>query len=442
MINAGEYVFSSFIASINQQIDLASSANWTDDIKAVVAHEFLHCYQNCATVYGQMCIKHYGDVIASIATDQNNEIKLPLNPLNYLEIAQRWHMLRYAPEQDWESVNMILGCSIENIDGLLLKAIQDSSKSTLKQQVIEKAVVKVALNCKGFGKYILDGTALCDSMVAMIEEKIFPETSHYDLRFPYCLAKEIAKIMRPKINWDNDCLILLCDLCLDAFDPGLMFIQFFENIDVNIKKIDARDIYNYLKNIQMEVFSEANDQMVSMTWLDFRKKFLQDTLNSLDNLITNSFYQSAIDWVKDGLRAFFVIRDQLLGKAELSGTFFPYDWNWLVSMLSYGYPVYKVEPDTMDHPPDFFVLGNRQLSASVQWSYLDGLIRFLNFLGIKNREYLFCPFYASCRSTEKESCSNDPIRLYGLKNCQFQHYMSIFNLEKKQLIDPTGRPIK
>lgn len=441
MLNAGEYVFSSFIARINQQIDLASSANWTDDIKAVVAHEFLHCYQNCATVYGQMCIKHYGDVIASIATDQNNEIKLPLNPFNYLEIAQRWHQLRYAPEQDWESVNMIFGCSIENINGLLLKAIQDSSRSTLKRQVLKMAVVKVALNCKGFGKFILDGTALCESMVAMIEEKIFTGTTCYCSQYPYCLAKEIAKSMRPNINWDNDSLILLCDLCLDTFDPGITFLQFFEDIDVHMKKINARDIFNYFKNIEMEVFCDIDDKMNRMTWPNFRKKFLQDTLNSLENLITNSFYQPAIDWVKDGLKAFCVIRDQLLGQAEMSSVFFPYDWNWLVSVLSLGYPVYKVEPDTIT-PPEFFVLGNRQLSASIRWGYLDGLIRFLNFLGIEDRDGLFCPFYTSCRSTEKESCSDDPIRLYGLENCQFQHYMSIFNLEKKQLIDPIGSPIK
>lgn len=442
MLNVGEYVFSSFIVRINQKIDLESSANWSDETKAIVAHEFLHFYQNCATTYGQMCIKHYGDVIASIATTPTKEIQIPINPQDYLEIPQMWHQIRYCPEQDWESVNMVLDCSIKNVDESLLDAIRKSSFLTLRQQVPKKPVVKVALNCKGVKDYILDGTALCESMVAMIEEKIFPKKVSYRSQFPYCVAKVIAKHFRPKINWDNDSLILLCSLCLDYYDPGVMFLKFFEDVDSNKEEVDARFIINYFKNIHIEIFTEINDQINSMTRQNFRNMVLENTLNSLDNLVTNKFYQPAIDWFKNGLKIFYVIRNQLLWLEDMFSAYFPYDWNWLTLMLSAEYPIYKVEPDTIEKQPEFFILGNNYLSDSVQWRYLDGLIRFLNFLTIEDRKGIFCPFYTFCMSTERESCSSNPLKLYSSKNCEFQHFMSIFNLEDKQLIDSNGNMIR
>lgn len=440
MLNAGEYVFSSFIASINSKIDLSSFANWSDNDKAVITHEFLHFYQNCSTVYGYICIKHIADVVASIATQKDMNIRMPINPKDYLEIPQLLHNLRYCPEQDWDSVNMILGCSIKPIDGELKTAIQNSPKTILKQQVFEKAVLKVGCSCRGIQEYIFDGIALCESMVAMIEKKLFPKTPCYKSSFPYCVAKEVAEHLQPQISWDDDCLILLCDLCLDTFDPGVYFIKFLKNVDKQTKKIDARDVFNYFENMNISIFSESSDQMINMTRDEYREKVIEDAMSSLKNMITNSYYESAFTWISEGMRAFFVIRDQLLGMQEKLSRYFPYNWDWLVSMLSFSYPIFKTENvETM--LPEFFVLGNITATKDVQWQYWDGMNRFLRLISSKYWRKLFCPFFTFCNYVEIESCSLDPFRLYGSENCRFQHYMSIFNLENKKLYGQDENPI-
>jgi len=432
MLNAGEYVFSSFIASINSKIDLSSFSNWRDSDRAVITHEFLHFYQNCSTVYGQMCIKHIADVVATIATQKKIDVRMPIDPHDYLEIPQLMHDLRYFPEQDWDSVNMILDCSIKPVDGDLKIAIQNSPKAVFKKQVFEKAVLEVGCNCRGKQEYIFDGIALCESMVAMIEKKMFPKIPSNKSSFPYCIAKKVAEYLQPLINWDDDCLILLCDLCLDTFDPGVHFIRFLKNVDKQTKKIDARDVFNYFENIEIVIYSESNDQMIKISWDEYREKAIEDALRSLENMITHSYYESAFRWISEGMRAFFVIRDQLLKMQEEESKYFPYNWNWLVPMLSFGYPIFKTENmETM--LPDFFVLGNITDIKDVQWQYWDDMNRFLRLISSKYWRSLFCPFYTLCNNTEKDSCSSKPFKRYGSENCRFQHYMSIFNLDNKTL---------
>ncbi|MGD1820247.1 MAG: hypothetical protein ACPKOI_10285 [Pleomorphochaeta sp.] len=434
MKNIGEYYFSSFIAKINGDYDLNDFNKWTDSQKSTVFHEFFHFYQNCSTVYGQINISRICNIVATIHNYEKETFTIPYF-IKDLEISEGLFDKYYVPNQDWDDITFFLHSEIKN-DRKIEEDIRKSGLSNLKNEAIEYASVCAVIKNKENKEnkeFILDGLAICETMIAMIEENLFPKSTNYIEKYPYYLAKKISNEIRNKIKWTNEILIFICDLCLNFFNPGVIFLKFLNSLDENITEIKFSDITNFFDKLSYRTYSETQNKFIEYSYEEYVDTHRKKVISDLKNLITAKYYNSAIDWIENGINSVSVIRKELLSMILEHKKFYNYyDYDWFLNILNLGYPIFKLYDKNKDEN-EYFLFG-KKLKDDVQWAYWYGIESFLNLLGKKNINNIICPFYSNCKNSDKEECSLEPFDQYKNKDCEFQHFMSIFNLENKNIV--------
>lgn len=436
MLNIGEYTFSTFIAKINVDFDLNNFNNWEPIQKATVFHEFFHFYQNCSTVYGQICISQICNIVATIHNEKKDIINLPYSS-NDLLISQSLFDIYYKPTQNWKNINLILDQGIKS-SIKLNELINNSENQKLKNKKFEYAYLSVINKDKERTEYILDGIAICETMIAMIEEELFPRTTRYRSEYPYCLANEISNKIRLNIKWSNKILILICDLCLDFYNPGVIFINFFYTINENKTTITINEIFEYFSNIIPNIYIQSQDQFKSFNFYEYKSNTKNQAIQDLKNLITNHYYDSSYTWIKEGINSMYIIRNQRLYLQKEKNQLLDYNLDWFISILNLGYPIFKL-CNNNEEKDIFFKFGNTCKNEQIQWQYWFGVNSFLKLLEIDNFDSMICPFNSYCENSDNEVCSLNPFQFYKKGNCQFQHFMSVFNLENKKIIDSKNK---
>jgi len=435
MENIGEYSFSAFISTIYDNLDLNNFANWTDNQKATICHEFFHFYQNCSTVYGQVCISKICNIVATIHNEVEENFIIPYRNKD-LVISNGLFDLTYSPSQDWDNINIFLKSKIKRKENLE-EMINSSEFNNLKENKIEYASLCVVMKNRERKEFIFDGLAICETMIAMIEENLFPRITNYTEKYPYCLAKKISEEIRKKIKWSNEILIYICDLCLNYYNPGVTFIKFLNSVDENLTELSFSYVTSYFYAHSFDIYLDSQDNFISYSYDEYIKYHRNKVIKDLANLITSNYYETSLTWIKEGINCISIARNTVLSLFKNSEFNFQYEINWFFNMLQLGYPIFKL-CDTTKSENEFFLLGPKNISDNYGGAntrlYWYGINSFLTILGLDSFDKIICPYYGNCLNSNKEKCVLDPFHLYMNENCEFHNFMSIFNLEKKNII--------
>lgn len=197
---------------------------------AALFHELVHVYQDMATAFCQRSMTIRNNLIASInnSCKGRNIVNLPYMfvgddiflkelhdlSLNYRQIpapVTRNSMLSYGKSRHPTSI----------------------SPDNPVYEVAECVIVQVNGN-----EFQLDARIIQECMAAIYEMMLFPASrSFYDVKpYPYLIPVMLARgvvseISEPEVG-------LLCELALDYDYPGVVFVEFLENIKTGQLKIE------------------------------------------------------------------------------------------------------------------------------------------------------------------------------------------------------------
>ena len=421
-IVVGRYDFNAFVIHLNEGLKKKDLSLWTTEEKASLLHEFVHLYQNCGTVFGQIVLAKQLNEIATISHDKNEHIILPyLFDSEDPDYNQQLFDVYWKANQDFSSLDdssIIIEHKIKKAAGTLIL------KNTKYPALNDLEYVSLVFNNKK--EIVFDGYVLVECMAALLERIVFPRsTDSYEGVFPYDLPRRLALLIAPQVEWTDLNLACICDYCLDFLNPGPVFYEFIQYIaSNNISDITPRIINNWFMNHKIFIFDNDDKKMKEVEWDKYYDLETKKALEACKNVIVSKEYYSAFDYIKYKIESFTYIKFVVRNCLERSNRFISFTEKDFFTALSFI--------GSICHDEDGFCSLWREgfFDETEKWEYWYELDLFYRFLFSREKPH-DCPFQQICPQ-KTEECISNPISRKSI-GCKFEYYMRVYCLEKKEI---------
>lgn len=226
----GSYTPGFFLMKLSFPFDTNHLSELSTENLGTFAHEYVHFLQNTSTPYGLWQAMIFYQAISEFFSfvKKNKPSKLPVKDYSLSDTMKR--------RLDLENETFGFRGFIDIPENQILdirRSIVNIHKKRIERITLRFRDVHGELQEKIFGAYIIK-----ESMAAMFQEIIHPESQSDHLAMPYHIVKRIASQISPKIKDDTKKLIGLCFISLHTLNPGITLINHMayanDNPDKNI----------------------------------------------------------------------------------------------------------------------------------------------------------------------------------------------------------------
>lgn len=280
-----------FKMKIDLPIDMSNLNELPDGAFGLYFHEYIHFVQDISTIYGLMnisTINYYIQYCAhKIYTDKVNSFEVPIT-VQPKEI-----------DKDFGHLNMQLrpiyiGSSIKEKSKLISSfeyKLLDFEYETGKK--ITKVCIRFTDNESNKVRELeFGGNHVTEGMAYLCEQyhykSILPDAEAY----PYKIIEELVKIEYPEIIGDKYFLIMICDIALMSYHPGLSFIRllkFYKSKQVHlIENANPKEMYE----MGMEEIKGSHvsfDELIEVVRKEIKKNFNADYFKPITDWIDTIF---------------------------------------------------------------------------------------------------------------------------------------------------------
>lgn len=224
----GSYTPGFFLMKVSFPFDTNKLSELSPEDLGTFAHEYVHFLQNTSTPYGLWQAMIFYQAIADFFSfvEENKPTELPVKDYSLSDTMKR--------RVDWEeeasgfrgfleipeSQTLDINCNTVDVHGKKIKQI------TLGFQDVHGTSYNI----------ILGANIIKESMAAMVQEIIDPESQLSHLAMPYHIVERIASQITPKIKDDTKKLIALCFISLHTLYPGKTLIDYMSYANDNPEK--------------------------------------------------------------------------------------------------------------------------------------------------------------------------------------------------------------
>lgn len=208
----GSYTPGFFLMKLSFPFNIRNLSDLPIENLGTFAHEYVHYLQNTSTPYGLWQAIIYYKAISEFFSfvQKNKPSELPVKNYSPSDEMKRLYDLENEasgfrgfidiPEnQTLNIIHDIINVHQKNIDRITL-VFEDAHGIT--QEII------------------LGANIIKESMAAMVQEIIHPQSQSNHLAMPYHIVKRIASQISPNIEGDTKKLIALCFISLHTLNPG------------------------------------------------------------------------------------------------------------------------------------------------------------------------------------------------------------------------------
>ncbi|MBI1836209.1 MAG: hypothetical protein HYR91_02980 [Flavobacteriia bacterium] len=234
-----------FKMKIDLPIDLSNLNEIEDGAFGLYLHEYIHFIQDISTIYGLMnisTINYYIQYCANkIFVDNVPNFNVPIEVVPKIEKENFGHLnLKLRPIYIGSPIKQ-KSKSISHFSFDITNYEFEKDKIVNVIKIKFKDVETDEIRVLDFGgNHVTEGMAyLCEQYH---HKGILPDGEAY----PYKIIEEIVKLEYPEIFDDKYFLIMICDMSLMSYHPGLSFIRllrFFKENNVHDSEQDVADIY-------------------------------------------------------------------------------------------------------------------------------------------------------------------------------------------------------
>ena len=224
----GSYTPGFFLMKVSFPFDTNNLSELSPEDLGTFAHEYVHFLQNTSTPYGLWQAIIFYQSIAEFFSfvKANKPSELPVKDYSPSDTMKK----RIDLEKEAsgfrgfldipESQTLVINCNTVDVHGEKIKQI------TLGFQDVHGTPYNI----------ILGANIIKESMAAMVQEIIDPESQSNHSAMPYHIVKRIASQMSLEIKDDIKKLIALCFISLHTLYPGMTLIDYMSYANNNPEK--------------------------------------------------------------------------------------------------------------------------------------------------------------------------------------------------------------
>jgi len=272
----------------------------------VYFHEYIHFYQDIATIYGLQNISHTIDVIAAMNINIAKSILLDI-PVTIsseditgtniaLENLYIGHTndLELSPSWQISNINVVKNGLIANFEDIpQIKIIFQDGRSS--------------------GAFDLGSYCILESMACEIDRYIFNDYSHPE--FPYNVCRKIFDNSFPPLVLTAESKAILiaaiCELSLNSFHPAEHFLRILKII-ADQHLFDIKQLYQFVDTLQVNWKSQWINN------IDLLPEFSSIAISQLRMVINNSTHADLVSWSEELIESARVLRAKVNFICELS----------------------------------------------------------------------------------------------------------------------------
>ena len=224
----GSYTPGFFLMKVSFPFDINKLSELSTEDLGTFAHEYVHFLQNTSTPYGLWQAIIYYQAIGEFFSfvEKNTPNKLPVKDYSLSETMKR----RVDREEEASGFRGYIDIP-ERQTLAISRSIVDVHKRKIERITLEFHDVHGTLH-----NVILGANIIKESMAAMIQEIIDPESQSSHLAMPYHIVERIASQITPKIKDNTKKLIALCFISLHTLHPGITLIDYMSYANDNPEK--------------------------------------------------------------------------------------------------------------------------------------------------------------------------------------------------------------
>jgi hypothetical protein len=301
------YKPSFFNMKVDLPIDLMKLDEIPEGAMGLYYHEYIHFIQDISTIYGLMnisTINYYIQACAHhIQKDKSNyDFKVPLNLKDIVDKTKT---------EDKGLINfnlrpLYIGSSISTKS----KNIEDFQYNITKYEFEEnKFIDKVNISfidslTKEKRQLEFGGNQVTEGMAYLSEQYNFANILPIADEYPYLIVQKLVESIYPEILEDKLLIIVLCDISLMTYHPGLSFIRLLKHAKtIDITEIPLDDIYKEcLKHIKGS--NVGFNELVDNVKLEINKNFNAEYYNDITDWIDTIFDRIKI--IRRDIPSFFI----------------------------------------------------------------------------------------------------------------------------------------
>lgn len=280
-----------FKMKIDLPIDMSNLNELPDGAFGLYFHEYIHFVQDISTIYGLMnisTINYYIQYCAhKIYNDKVNLFEVPIT-VKPKEI-----------DKDFGHLNMQLrpiyiGSSIKDKSKTISSFEYDVRTFEYEPgKIINKVCIQFIDNSSNKKRELeFGGNHVTEGMAFLCEQyhynSVLPDAEAY----PYKIIEELVKIEYPEIIEDKYFLIMICDIALMSYHPGLSFVRllkFYKSKQIHlIEKANPKDVYKMgMEEIKGSHVSFSD--LIEVVRKEIKKNFNADYFNPITDWIDTIF---------------------------------------------------------------------------------------------------------------------------------------------------------
>jgi hypothetical protein len=350
-----------FKMKIDLPIDLSNLNELPDGAFGLYFHEYIHFVQDISTIYGLMNISTINYYIQfcshKIYNDKNPLFEVPI------------YIVPKEIDRDYGHLNfklrpIYIGSSIKekskNISSFNYRFDDFEYEPGL---FVTKVLIQFTDNFNNLSRELeFGGNHVTEGMAYLCEQyhykSILPDAEAY----PYKIIEEIVKIEYPEVLSNKYFLIMICDIALMSYHPGLSFVRllkFFSLLKIHLSdNLDYKDIYK-MGMEEIKGSHVAFSDLIEVVRKEIKKNFKADYFNPIK------------DWIDTILDRIKVIRDEVPGFVNDIVTFGKPTENefFILFMNIIGSPlVLNADDDATISLPNNFTPQEENFNPSIFWA--------------------------------------------------------------------------
>ncbi len=242
---------------------------------ALFLHEYTHFMQDVSTYYGLSNVFNVNEVIKSMHLNLTTSLPNGGKFKPPVDIMQN-NMLLKANNQLLE-ITMGLEDNIDNFEVLKV----ESKKEAVPNNQFVQQIDKVYVTTTAGDRFQMGALAMMENM-AYLMERLCVSVCEPSPDYPYSAAEKVANFIAPSFGKDKLMVLALCDVALQASNPGYYFCDTLYLISQGtIKYLKPEDVYDDFYTRQSVIYHSSTIpnylgqfRKMANTVIDQEKKFI------------------------------------------------------------------------------------------------------------------------------------------------------------------------
>lgn len=246
----GSYTPGFFLMKLSFPFDTHNLSNLSTEDLGTFAHEYVHFLQNTSTPYGLwQAIVFYQAISDFFAFVQKNKpSELPVKDYSPSDTVKKRCDLEKEVSGSHDFIDIPDNQTLD-----IRRSIGNVHGRKVERIILEFQDIHGVSQKKILGAYIIK-----ESMAAMVQEIIHPESQSDHSEMPYHIVKRIASQISPKIKDDTKKLIALCFISLHTLNPGMTLIDYMYYANDNSDKDIITIFEHFIENSKVHT-NKGND---------------------------------------------------------------------------------------------------------------------------------------------------------------------------------------